>query len=405
MNLELLDPFGQDFPEVIEDWLVSKSAVNCVFNKRGTLLAVGCNDGEVIIWDFDTRGIAKQWKAHIGTVTSVSWSRNGRKLLTSSADWALRLWDVLNVTEDITVRFESMVLSSQIHPKNKLMALACMYTAETPFLVDLTTGTKTPIVVDPTPSPNKVSSKTPSSKSVLTATWNKAGDKIFVGSSKGVISIVDLATLEVVHTIKIPGGSVVKSIQFSRDGKHFLVNSNDKVLRVYNASDYTFDRDFQDVVERWQWKEGCFSANGDYVIGGSAQNAEHKIYVWNRAFGHLERVLEGPKEGIMDLCWHPMRAIIASCSTSGNVYIWATNYTENWSAFAPDFRELEENIEYVEREDEFDYVEEATVKRQKEREEEEHVDIMTVEPIWSSDDEADELFFLPTVPDTDVVEQ
>ena len=65
------DPFGQDFPEVIEDWLVSKSAVNCVFNKRGTLLAVGCNDGEVIIWDFDTRGIAKQWKAHIGTVTSV----------------------------------------------------------------------------------------------------------------------------------------------------------------------------------------------------------------------------------------------------------------------------------------------------------------------------------------------
>ena len=36
------------------------------------------------------------------------------------------------------------------------------------------------------------------------------------------------------------------------------------------------------------------------------------------------------------------------------VYIWAKEYIEHRSAFAPDFIEMEENEEYVEREDEFD---------------------------------------------------
>ena len=34
---------------------------------------------------------------------------------------------------------------------------------------------------------------------------------------------------------------------------------------------------------------------------GSAQKAEHNIYIWNRTYGQLLKILEGPKEGIMDL--------------------------------------------------------------------------------------------------------
>jgi hypothetical protein len=54
--------------------------------------------------------------------------------------------------------------------------------------------------------------------------------------------------------------------------------------------------------------------------------------------------------------WHPIRPVIASVSTYGNIHIWATSRDENWSAFAPDFIELEENLEYEEKEDEFDVV-------------------------------------------------
>jgi hypothetical protein len=54
------------------------------------------------------------------------------------------------------------------------------------------------------------------------------------------------------------------------------------------------------------------------------------------------------------VAWHPTRAFLAVATSDGLVDVWGPRI--NWTAFAPDFQALPRNIEYVEREDEFDQV-------------------------------------------------
>ncbi|KAI7407426.1 hypothetical protein KC336_g13353, partial [Hortaea werneckii] len=88
----------------------------------------------------------------------------------------------------------------------------------------------------------------------------------------------------------------------------------------------------------------------------------------------------GPREELGAVEWHPTRPVVAATGVeSGRIYFWGVQAPQRWSALAPDFAEVEENVEYVEKEDEFDiHPEEEVRKRQLENEDEE-VDVLTVD--------------------------
>eukprot|EP00898_Chlorokybus_atmophyticus_P008255 jgi/Chlat1/8430/Chrsp80S07845 len=448
------DPFQSDIPEVIEEWLDYRQSQCIAFNRRGTLLAAGCSDGAIVIWDFETRGVARCWEHHKGAVTTVSWSQNGRRLLSGSVDQTIVCWDVEAGRPLHAVQVAAPVISAKLHPKDSNICLVCP-AADYPCLVQLLEGKVTvlPLSMETPPAPPVQPAATNGSNGrpngqlksvewvvpVAVASFNKQGDLVFVGNAKGCIIIVDTISGQTISACKIAGGAAVKSVAFSRSGRYFLVNSADRVVRVYesihpsevgdheasaqafqassdavNQSQHNaalqphllrFKKEFKDGVNRRTWKTACFSGNGDYVIMSGAEKAQHVIYIYSTNFGQLVRMLEGPPEGTLDLACHPVQPIIASVASSGFVYIWAKSCTENWSAFAPDFKELEENEEYVEREDEFDLNREEEKEKVKKQPENEDVDVITEDPIPAfSDAEEDGLHFLPVEPEKDAEE-
>lgn len=54
--------------------------------------------------------------------------------------------------------------------------------------------------------------------------------------------------------------------------------------------------------------------------------------------------------------WHPHLSEWLSVSGLGNIYIWGNIPKMKWSAFAAEFEEIDENVEYTEKENEFDQV-------------------------------------------------
>ena len=210
----------------------------------------------------------------------------------------------------------------------------------------------------------------------------------------------------------------IKQIEFAPKKKDvFLVNTADRVIRVYDSQEVLTCgvngepepiQRLQDLVNKTTWKKCCFAGgpDADYICAGSAR--QHSIYVWERSIGTLVKILHGTKgETLLDVVWHPLRPIICSIS-SGVVSVWAQAQVENWSAFAPDFKEMDENVDYEERESEFDLDDEdrspsrlALMEKDK-RDEDVNVDVTTCHPtsyyISSDEDEEVEkqdLIYLP----------
>jgi hypothetical protein len=221
-----------------------------------------------------------------------------------------------------------------------------------------------------------------------------------------------LPSLQPDVVIPVPGGASVWHMVVSRNGKSIVLNSADAALRLYSTVEcWTTPEEvekplfvFQDVVNKVKFASCDISGDGEYVAGGAkGEDTKYEVYIWNTSTGVLAEKLTGSPVDLYGIAWQPTRSFLAVAASDGLVDVWGPRI--NWTAFAPDFQALPHNVEYVEREDEFDEVvtsgngekgDKRSGGTDKEDEEEKaHIDILTLHkiPVFQSDSEDEEEVF------------
>ncbi|KAL4799031.1 WD40-repeat-containing domain protein [Aspergillus venezuelensis] len=409
MNLSLVDPFvlAQDYPDTLSEKLRSGHATCLRFNRKGDYLASGRVDGTVVIFDVETNGVARKLKGHIRQIQSLSWSRDGRYLLSSSQDWKCILWDLKDGSRVRTVRFEAPVYIAELHPYNHLLFVASLF-EEQPVLVDISSLKPIKRILPSAPfraAPSKDEEVDPAvaakqaaqdaKHSTCVTVFTALGNHIIAGTSKGWINIIETQTCTTIHSTKLCTGVIIL-LRLASNGRDLLINSSDRVIRTILMPDLsqlgislehqniklTVEHKFQDVVNRLSWNHVAFSSTGEFVTASTFMNPD--IYVWERSHGSLVKILEGPREELGVVEWHPHRPFVVACGLeSGCIYTWSIVTPQKWSALAPDFGEVEENVNYIEREDEFDMHPAEEIHQRRLDAEDEEPDVLTIEPIKS----------------------
>ena len=220
--------------------------------------------------------------------------------------------------------------------------------------------------------------------------FTPSGEYIIAGTNKGWLNVIDTETRQVQSSTRLTSNLIIL-VRLTPAGRDVVVNSSDRIIRTLHLPDFAdpsldFDNlrlevehKFQDLVNRLSWNHVSFSSTGEYVTASTWMN--HDIYVWERGHGSLVKILEGPKEELSIVEWHPHRPFVAAVGVdSGRIHLWSILQPQRWSALAPDFAEVEENVEYVEHEDEFDIPPLEELKKRRLDLEDEEVDVLTIEP-------------------------
>ncbi|KAF9468770.1 WD40 repeat-like protein [Collybia nuda] len=395
MNESLISPFNITHPTAVQTSLFA-SALFARFDPSGRYVGAGRNNGAAAIWDLETRAPVRWLEGHVKAVTSLDWSRNSRWVLTSSKDWNVIIWDLASQCDPLqrhaTIRFDAPVLSASFHPRNSNIVLALMSTGEA-YLADLRKEHRSRVELCEILDDSEDDGHNKNRSAMTVARFDPSGKHIFIGTSSGSVLVFNTRTKIMVARHKITGAGGMKGFDFVKSGRRLITNSSDRTLRQFNLPHYPppnpngeyLEQElepthrFNDPINKTAWYAMSYSPDGEWLAGGAADPATHKIYIWDISNdGQFASALDGGREPLVHLHWHPNKSSIASTTNHGNILIWHCPNPERWGAFAGGFEEVDENVEYEEKEDEFDIEDEEELLKRKMKQEEEEVDVDTL---------------------------
>jgi WD40 repeat protein len=273
----------------------------------GKLLACGRSDGRVELWNLDDpnpQGNLVNSHRHLGLVSSVAFSRDGRRI--ASAGGADRVIDISNVTgaQGKSILTDSEVFTVAFDPRSDLLASG---------------GSDGDIRFwSPDGAPQRVISQA-HRHGVMSVAFSPTKPVIASGGGDQMVRLWDTDSLTPLGHPLRGHKETVEGVAFNADGTRVVSASADHNVQMWDANRGEPIGDVMTGHTEIVWAV-AFVSDGDEIVSGSN---DHLIRVWNGAVGQpLSTPMRGHEGPVTSVAISPHGDRIASAGADRTVLLW-----------------------------------------------------------------------------------
>jgi WD40 repeat protein len=274
----------------------------------GRRLATGSADGTAKVWDAASGRQLLTLKGHTSPLWSVSWSPDGQRLATASEDGTAKVWDAAGAREMLTLKgHTNWVTSVSWSPDGKRLATGSGRRGGT--------GDNSAKVWDAT-----------TGRAILTlkghwdwvssVSWSPDGKQLATASGDGTVKLWDTTGGRQLRTLEGHTGPVL-SVAWCPDGKRLATGGMDATAKVWEAA---AGRDLLTLngYAGWVWSV-AWRADGKRLVTGAFDGTAK---VWEAAAGRRLLTLKGHTGPVRSVSWGPEGNRLVTGSADGTAKVW-----------------------------------------------------------------------------------
>ncbi|MBI4851329.1 MAG: serine/threonine protein kinase [Acidobacteria bacterium] len=270
------------------------------YTPDGKYLISCSSDGAIKIWDLKKKRVRGALHGHELAVNALAVSPNGKMLASTSSDGSVKIWDIASEKEIASFdKYQGSLRSVAFSPNNKLLVLANDANIE---LWDISSKERQAVFEGHI-------------RLVEDLEFSHDGNFVISGGVDETIKIWDINKKSLVGTISCPN-HCVNTLANSVDGI-VATGGKDSTIRLWDVT----SRSELALLEGHEAsiRTIAFSARGDYLVSGDWDGI---IKLWDTATGVSVTSVEAHESAILTVAFSPDEKQIASAGYDQIIKLW-----------------------------------------------------------------------------------